>query len=419
MAVRFVSQYDERIRDNRRFWLVDIVHRDENGVRHRVRRVAPVASERAAREWERRLVVELQSSSRKPTHALSLRDFVELKFMPVYPTSRGNRPSTVREKESHLRCHILPWLGALGLSELDEAKVDAFAADLVIGGLSPKTVSNILMTLGTVLRTACRWGFIATCPRVQAPRSAQKEMSAYSRHEVRALLSAAFERVSYIPLLLALHAGLRAGEILALRWEDVDLVSRVLVIRRSRTRDADGPTKSGRERVLPMSRELTGALSGDNSRTGLVSGRAGATLTLHDLHRFLTEACERAGVRRLRFHDLRHTFATHAAAAGVPLRILQEWLGHADLRMVVRYTHPSAALGCLQHTIDQAVVSALPPPPVSATQASESFGPLSIGAGIDGEPVRALLAAAPTVTSLRGFRKELRQRDVERVRDLA
>lgn len=395
MAVRFVNQYDERIHDTRRFWLVDVVYRNEEGVRRRVRRVAPVSSERGAREWERRLIAELESSARKPTDRLSLRDFVEWKFMPVYPSSRGNRPSTVREKESHLRCHILPRLGALALREVDAGKIDRFSADLVTGGLSPKTVSNVLMTLGTVLRTACRWGVIATYPRIEAPRSPQREMSAYSRREAAGLLSAAFDGVSYIPLLLALHAGLRAGEILALRWEAVDLASRALVIRRSRTRDVDGPTKSGRERVLPMSRELTRALSGANSGTGrIVSGRDGSALTLHDLHRFLSDACERAGVRRLRFHDLRHTFATHAAAAGVPLRILQEWLGHADLRMVVRYTHPSTALGCFQNAIDQAVVSAAPSLRLSASRMeSESAAPFALGTGSGGEAIRALPVA--------------------------
>ena len=222
MSARLVSRYDVRLRTWKRVWLVDVVVHGPNGT-ERVRRIAPVTTEAAARAWERRLRREL---TEKRSPSASLRTFVEERFSPVYPAARGNRPSTLREKEIHFRCHILPALGHVALESLDSASIDHFAASLVARGLAPKSVANILTTLGTVLRAAESWGALAACPSIRKPRCTEPAIAYYTPLEATLLLAGAANELDHAILLFALHSGARAGEVLALRWEDVDLVHR-------------------------------------------------------------------------------------------------------------------------------------------------------------------------------------------------
>jgi integrase len=338
MATRFVRQFDTRIGDLRQYWLIDFVHRHADGRRERIRRVAPVATEAAARQWERRLRTEVATIPHAESG--SLRVFVERRFWPVYPSARANRATTKREKEIHLRCHILPALGDLPLSAVNEGAIDTFAASLGQKDLAPKTIANVLTTLGTVLRAAVSWGALTRCPRIVKPRVPAPSTAYYTSAESHRLLHAVRGTDAYAILLLALHTGVRAGELLAVRWDDVDFAQRHVTVRRSRTRDLEGPPKSGRERVIPMSADLVGVFAGLTPRGDRIFSKTdGTPLRLGDLHHALDLACERAGVRRLRFHDLRHTFASQLAAAGAPLTYVQAWLGHADLRMLLRYVH--------------------------------------------------------------------------------
>jgi integrase len=129
---------------------------------------------------------------------------------------------------------------------------------------------------------------------------------------------------------------------------DIDWHNNLVVFRRSSTRGQVGPTKSGRERKVPMTERLAEALRRMKHLRGkLVFCRAdGKPLTLWQLHERLWGACRRAGLREVRWHDLQHTFASQLVSAGVPLRQVQDWLGHSTITMTMLLLALDAGAGC-------------------------------------------------------------------------
>lgn len=141
-------------------------------------------------------------------------------------------------------------------------------------------------------------------------------------------------------------SGLRQGELLALRWLDVDWQAGRLRVRRNYTRQRFGTPKSKRSsRSVPMTDRVAGELERHFQRSAhqadedlvFCHPQTGNPLDASRLRKRFGEALARAGLRRIRFHDLRHTFGTHCAGAGVPLRTLQEWMGHRDAKTTQIY----------------------------------------------------------------------------------
>jgi integrase len=138
---------------------------------------------------------------------------------------------------------------------------------------------------------------------------------------------------------LALNTGLRRGELFALRWDDVDFTTNVLTIPR---------TKAGRTRHVPMNAAVRSILGVQESRgrSPYVLSKATGEAPLNSqnfVDRAFTPALKRARIDNFRWHDLRHTFASRLIMRGVDLRTVQELLGHADIRMTLRYSHLSPA----------------------------------------------------------------------------
>jgi integrase len=178
---------------------------------------------------------------------------------------------------------------------------------------------------------------------------ASREIRFLKVEEVEALLRAVpddavgpTDRVLY---LTAAMTGLREGELVALRWKDVDWPAGVIRVRVNYTHGRWGTPKSGHGRAVPLADRVAAELERHYQRSSYQdddaqvfghpqTGRPYDASTL--LSRFKS-ACQRAGVREVRFHDLRHTFATQMAATGVPLRALQAWLGHASYQTTEKY----------------------------------------------------------------------------------
>ncbi len=157
-------------------------------------------------------------------------------------------------------------------------------------------------------------------------------------------------------LMFALRTGARAGEQLAIEWGDIDWHAGKVIFRRSSTRGEVGPTKSGRERKVPLTSALEKALRGHRHlRSSLVfCNPDGSPLSLWQLHERLWASCRRAGLREIRWHDLRHSFASQLVMANVPLRQVQEWLGHSTMMMTLRYSHLAPGVGAeLIRVLDQ------------------------------------------------------------------
>jgi len=239
--------------------------------------------------------------------------------------------STVREKEFHLRVHLKPALGKLKLDAIKGEVIDRLFAGLrkprkVEGRadrlLSPKTIKNIRATLRRILVSAMDWGFIDRVPNLPKVKVPDRGWDFFTREESERLIAAARDDEERALFMFALRTGARAGEQLAVRWGDIDWQSGVIVFRRSSTLGNVGPTKSWRERRVPMSEGLALVLRKiKHLRSDLVFCRMdGKPLTLWQLHERMGGACRRAGLREIRWHDLRHSFASQLVSSSVPIR---------------------------------------------------------------------------------------------------
>lgn len=206
--------------------------------------------------------------------------------------------------------------------------------------VSAYTVANELAVLRHLLRLAKRWGYVDAVPEITLPKKPEGRLRYLEADELRRLLDAC--RASRNPYLaaivtIAVHTGMRKGEILGLEWPRVDLsTSRITLYR----------TKSGKPRGVPINRavyEVLIALESDPAR------RAGLLFKKRDdrawgqIRRAFEGALTKAGIKEVRFHDLRHTAASHLVMRGATLQEVKELLGHADLTMTLRYAHLSPA----------------------------------------------------------------------------
>jgi integrase len=342
VSVRRAVRRDPKTGVERQFWMVDVVFEHADGLIERVRKVAPVNTRRGAEEFERQVRASLLSPVAVPKEVPSFASFVNDRWWPTYPAAAGNRHTTIREKRCHLDCHLLPFFGPLRLDAIRIERLERFIALLTREkGLSAKRAKNVLATLRRIFVSAVEWEVLPTLPRFPKVKVTQGHSDFFNRDEAERLLAATRNPEERALLMFALHTGARAGEQIAFEWQDLDLHNRLVVLRRSSSDGVVGPTKSGKERKVPLTGSLHAALTAMRHLKGpRVFCRAdGSPLKLGQLHERLWGACRRAGLRRIRWHDCRLSFASQLVGAGTPLRQVQEWLGHSTILMTMRYSH--------------------------------------------------------------------------------
>ncbi|MGE0507134.1 MAG: tyrosine-type recombinase/integrase [Solirubrobacterales bacterium] len=240
------------------------------------------------------------------------------------------------------------------IDALDAGDLGGFVAAMQAEGLSPKTINNRLNFLHGLFSFALKrgWAHVNPVAAIERPRSGDTDpdIRFLDRDEIEALITAVpddrlgeVERPLYVT---ATMCGLRQGELLALRWLDVDWNARVIRVRRNYTRGQFGRPKSRRStRSVPMPRRVAAELRRLHSRsdhtgdTDLVFCHpdTGNPYDASKMRKRFKEAVAVVGIRPVRFHDLRHTFGTRMAAAGAPLRTIQEWMGHRDYKTTEIY----------------------------------------------------------------------------------
>ena len=273
-----------------------------------------------------------------------------------------NKPSEVSAKESRLRVHLTPYFEGQRLNEIDYARVQDYVAAKIAAGLSKKTVNNHLTILRRMLVVAKKRGLISSVPEIEWLRVAKPAFDFLDFEEADRLVGAGDGEWATM-ILVALRTGLRQGELLALRWEDVDLVSGQLHVRQSAVDGIVSTPKSNRSRTVPLSEGARQALKQHRHLRGelVFSSSAGRMLTKGECKWPLRRACNRAGLRRVGWHVLRHSFASHLTMRGVSLKVVQELLGHATLEMTMRYAHLSpAVIRDAVHVLDQPVRTGQP-----------------------------------------------------------
>ena len=296
----------------------------------------------------------------------------------------GARRSYLAGCRSMQRTQIDPRVGSVPVTKLRTADVEAMAAAMLAAGLKPKSAHNVLVFLHGVFEHAVERGWAtdnpvrrAARPKRRRGRAANADLQFLTLGELNAVLRAIPDKpvqrkprptrrgrsgpapppptdvlgpVLRVLVLTAALSGLRRSELIGLRWRDVDWQAQRLRVRNTYVlgeHSTEGKSDLSTQRSVPMADRLARALDQWSQRTAFghddelvfAHPQTGHPLDGSKVSKRFKAACRTAGVREVRFHDLRHTFATRLASSGQPLRTIQEFLGHADAKTTQIYAH--------------------------------------------------------------------------------
>jgi len=299
---------------------------------------------------------------------LSLNRYIEEEWLPSIQASV--RPTTLRNYRDLFNGYVRPSFGRTQLVNVTPARLNCYYGELLSSGrrggttgLSPKTLRNLHSMLHKALGDAVRWGHLARNPvsLAEPPKPGTPQMKVWSPEQLRAFIE--FTRADRLAAawLLLVTTGMRRGEVLGLGWSDVDFANARIAVVRSLTvvdyhdvRFIQPKTAKGRRSVAldPMT---VAALQAHRARhleerlqwgeawngTGLVFTRENGT-AIHPerLTSWFEQLVRDAGLPKIRLHDLRHSYATAALAAGIPAKVVIERLGHASVMITLdTYSH--------------------------------------------------------------------------------
>jgi integrase len=372
------------IRKRRSTWtaVVDVGRDPETRKRRQTSRGGFRTRAEAAR-WLTKMLSQLDQGS----YVAPVRQTVGEHLLDWLPAVRSSlRPSTFESYERNVRQHLLPAIGHVWLDQLTPDRLAAVYAEFHrsgrldgTGGLAPRSIRYLNTILGKALGDAVAEGKIgrnvahAPTVRQRLPRHARPEMATWTAEELAAFLTQLRGDRLYTPVLLAATTGMRRGEVLGLRWRDVDLDASRVAVRQTlaAVRDVDGdigrhvlvfgePKTAKGRRAVPLPPQAVAALR--EYRRGQIAERLligpdhidrdlvfaepdGSPMHPDKFRKRFEVRIARSRLPRIRFHDLRHTYATLALRAGVHPKIVAEVLGHANISITLdTYSHAIPAM---------------------------------------------------------------------------
>jgi len=250
-------------------------------------------------------------------------------FLDLY--SKQNKRSWKRDEIS--LNHLKEFFKSKNLSEITPDLIEKYRLKRRADGVSPSTINRELACLKTCFSKAVEWEKAERNPaakikKFHEPNAKERILTV---EEMKRLLDAASPEIRPV-LIIALNTGMRRGEILSLRWRDVDFVKGFILIEDS---------KSGRSRKVPMNGLVFETLRTMNRDREFVFENPETKTNVKDVKTAFKGACRRAEIKGVRFHDLRHTTASRMIEAGVDLVTVSKVLGHTTIQMTMRYCHPT------------------------------------------------------------------------------
>jgi integrase len=274
-----------------------------------------------------------------------------LEWLRYVEHDRQRERSTLRDYRNAVRCYLLPGLGAATpVSSITTEDIDAFRERMLEEGhLSRRSIQKILVLLHGILKRAKRKKWIAANPAEDAERvtvARSGDFSVLTAEEVEALARAAACEQDAAIFVVAAYTGLRLGELRGLRWADVAFAKSTIHVRRNIPQHGvERVPKSGKVRSVPLADRAAEVLDGLSRRGDWTSDAdfvfvhaLGGPVDAGHLRIRFHAARERAGLKYLRFHDLRHTFGTLAVRV-FPLTDVKAYMGHADVQTTMLYVH--------------------------------------------------------------------------------
>ena len=341
------------VRERNGAWWIFINHHGQR----KARRIGAGASgKKAAQQVAQQIQARLalgQTAIDSPSAGVTLETYAEMFLQRIRQTRKASTHEGYQQTLTH---NIKPILGKLELQAVTREKVKALAMTCLEKGQSPKTVQNIVRCLSSLFSHAVEDNLVAVNPALKPGKflpkiSKRRKIDPLTREEVATLLDTAKMRLPrYYPLFLcAARTGLRMGELLALQWQDVDWQGRFIEVRRNFTHWQLTTPKSGESRRVDMSRELAQTLKDlllerqiDAGATGteiplwVFPSEKGGLLHPHNIRdRVFYGLLTKAKLRRVRFHDLRHTFASLLLQNGESPVYVKEQMGHSSIQVTV------------------------------------------------------------------------------------
>lgn len=301
---------------------------------------------------------------------LTLGAFLADEWLPAKRTTV--KQTTLASYEMHVTKHVQPRIGGISLLNVGATHLNAFYADLLEngrragdGGLSPTTVRRVHSTLHKAFADAVRWGRLNRNPADAAdpPRAATTEMSILEPNELRTFLESVHTDRLYAAWVLAATTGMRRGEILGLRWADIDLdrltlsISQIRTVANYEVVTLSPKTEKG-ARTISLDEQTVAALRSHRvaqMEEKLLLGPAyhddgdfvfrrpdGEPIHPERFSSWFKQHCRRAGLPPVRFHDVRHSYVTALLKKGVPLKVVSQRVGHAS---------PMVTLAIYQHVL--------------------------------------------------------------------
>lgn len=295
---------------------------------------------------------ELTNNSQSGSCSISLREWVR-RWQMLKLRSRV-KPTTEQTYHTLLKNYILPVLGNEDLATITVEKVIWLITQMKTQKYSMTTISFTLHLLSAILNTAVEYELIRNNPCMHigtVKNDYIREQRVLTREEQITL-----EETNDLSILLALHTGMRVGELCGLKWSDIDWSANTITVRRTvqRVKQKDGTTKLIENtpktiqsfRIIPLSdklRERLEKLSGRDEE--FILGKKGRACDPRTLQRRLKVITERNGIKDIHFHSLRHTFATRMVTAGTDMKTVSTLLGHSTVNTTLNiYTHSNLEL---------------------------------------------------------------------------
>ncbi|MBI2690577.1 MAG: site-specific integrase [Solirubrobacterales bacterium] len=318
-------------------------------------------AERALREFREQSERDASGEARQPTN-LTVASVAELHIAQLGAGEGDVKPNTIRDYRSYLRVHLAPFFAEVKIEDVSIADVERFIVVQREKGLASSTVSNHVNFLHGVFAYAMRHEIIQRNPvalaRKPRVRSARRDFAFLTIEEVEMVIGAYpvdhLTRTDRTIVVSAAMTGLRQGELIALRWSDIDLDGAQVFVRASISRGITGTPKSSTSvRVVPLAQRVirvlrehrAHSLYAVDSDLVFCHPHTGNPYDPSKMRDRFYEAMRTAGLGRkvglngggITFHSLRHTFGTQMASAGAPLVAIKEWMGHADIQTTMIY----------------------------------------------------------------------------------
>lgn len=302
-----------------------------------------------AEAWDDQMRVLKRAGERTDTQILKPQTDAEITFeayselwLETYAKAQKSA-SSVMQDEAIIRLHFKPRWGKKDIEQITRFDITHLQADLT-GKKSPKTINNVVGLLKKMLSDAKDWELIKInpCEGVRPIRSQRAEITFWSMDEKKRFLNHCRSRHPRLfeVVTVALSTGMRRGEVAGLKRDCIDYDKRQILVKRSydcHLRRVNEHTKGKKSRRIPMSSDVLAVLRAYRllAPDQLIFGPSIESLILKNF----SKVCKEARVSRIRFHDLRHTFASHLAMKGLPMFDLSKLLGHSTVAMTERYAH--------------------------------------------------------------------------------